>query len=47
MLPPTVLGRVAIAGDRYFRALNPTTVAFVELGSEIQIYDPATLKALP
>lgn len=37
----------SIAGDRYFRALNPTTVAFVELGSEIQIYDPATLRVIP
>lgn len=39
----------AMAGDRYFAELqgDPTRVAFVELGSEIQIYDPATLRAAP
>jgi hypothetical protein len=38
-----------MAGDRYFSELqgDPARVAFVELGSEIQIYDPATLRAAP
>lgn len=37
---------VSIAGDRWFEELagRPTTVVFVEMGSEIQIFDPATLK---
>jgi len=45
--PCGVLG-VSIAGDRYFRVMpdDPTTVVFVELGSEIQIYDPQTLRTL-
>ncbi len=38
---------VSIVGDRYFE-ISPDrqdTVVFVELGSEIQIFDPETLKA--
>ena len=33
------------AGDRYFEATpgDPTTVVFVDMGSEIQIFDPDTL----
>jgi hypothetical protein len=36
---------VAYAGDRYFEALpgDPTTVVFLDMGSEIQIFDPKTL----
>jgi hypothetical protein len=37
---------VSIAGDRWFEELAsaPGTVVFVEMGSEIQIFDPATLR---
>jgi hypothetical protein len=37
---------VGVVGDRYFQidAKNPAVVVFVELGSEAQIYDPATLR---
>ena len=37
---------VAYAGDRYFEALpgDPTTVVFLDMGSEVQIFDPQTLK---
>jgi hypothetical protein len=36
---------VAYAGDRYFEALpgDPTTVVFLDMGSEVQIFDPKTL----
>lgn len=39
---------VQFAGDLYFEELidDPTTVVFVDAGSEIQIFDPATLKVL-
>lgn len=35
-----------MAGDRSFRVVegDPTTVVFIEYGSEIQIFDPATLR---
>jgi hypothetical protein len=37
---------VTIVGDRYFEIMpgNPQTVMFVDMGSEIQIFDPATLR---
>ena len=39
---------VSIAGDRYFELLpqDPRKVVFVEMGSEIQNFDPATLRPL-
>ena len=39
---------VSIAGDRYFEVLpqDPRKVVFVEMGSEIQNFDPATLRSL-
>lgn len=37
---------IAYAGDRVFREMadDPTHVVFVDMGSEIQIFDPATLR---
>lgn len=37
---------VGMVGDRYFQALPgaPGTAVFVDMGSDIQIFDPATLK---
>lgn len=35
------------AGDRYFVELAPDKVAFIDAGSEIQIFDVATLKVVP
>jgi hypothetical protein len=47
MDPPCGALGVASVGDRYFAPLadRPETVVFVELGSEIQIYDHRTLRA--
>ena len=37
---------VAYIGDRYFEALpgDPTTIVFFDMGSEVQIFDPKTLR---
>jgi hypothetical protein len=35
---------VSHVGDRSFRVLSPDKVAFIEFGSEIQIFDASTLK---
>ncbi len=37
---------VAVVGDRYFEVMpgHPELVMFVDMGSEIQIFDPATLR---
>jgi len=37
---------VGMAGDRYFEAMpgQPATVLFVDMGSDIQIFDPATIR---
>ena len=44
--PPCGVMGPADSGDRYFQALpdHPETVVFVELGSEIQIFDVNTLR---
>jgi hypothetical protein len=44
--PPCGIMGPAMDGDRYFQALpdHPQTVVFVELGSEIQIFDVTTLR---
>ena len=38
---------VGYVGDRYFQVLpgDPSTVVFVDMGSEVQIFDPRTLAA--
>lgn len=41
--PPCGPLGVSAAGDRYFLELSPAKVAFIEAGSEIQIFDAATL----
>jgi hypothetical protein len=47
MEPPCGTLGVHFEGDRYFQELSgdPSTVVFINAGSEIQIYDPRTLKA--
>lgn len=42
--PPCGAMGPAPAGDRTFEVLAPDTVAFIEWGSEIQIFDASTLK---
>ncbi|WP_396593942.1 hypothetical protein [Brevundimonas sp. R86498] len=44
--PPCGAMGPQMAGDRSFRVVegDPTTVVFIEHGSEIQIFDPATLR---
>jgi hypothetical protein len=37
---------VGPAGDRIFRAIAPDKVAYIDFGSEIQIFDATTLKVL-
>ena len=40
---------IAMVGDRYFEVMprHPDVVMFVNMGSEIQIFDPATLRVIP
>lgn len=42
--PPCGELGVSHVGDRSFRVLSPEKVAFIEFGSEIQIFDASTLK---
>ena len=46
--PPCGALGVQFVGDLYFMEVpdDPSTVVFLDMGSEIQIYDPATLKSL-
>ena len=46
--PPCGALGVQSAGDLYFEVMpdDPATVVFVDKGSEIQIYDPGTLKTI-
>ena len=47
--PPCGSLGVQFVGDLYFVVLNgdPGRVAFIDAGSEIQIFDPSTLRAAP
>lgn len=42
--PPCGALGVSAAGDRIFTVVSPEKVAFIEFGSEIQIFDATTLK---
>jgi hypothetical protein len=47
-VPPNPCGDLGIGptGDRYFTEIAPDKVAYVDAGSEIQIFDATTLRAL-